>query len=469
MNKIGKNFAYNMLYHIVSLVIPLIVNPYITRIINQELLGINAYVCAQVSYFCLFGTLGINYLGTREISKLNNKGIDFVKKRFFSLYHLQAINYCVILFLYIVYLLLIPSYKELKIMYLLMVLSSMTDINWFFMGIEKFQFISIRNVLIRIICTCLVFVFIKNDNDINLYVLCLYLPQLLLNVFMWLSVFRIVGKNKNGFSISKNDLKKNLELAIPSIAISVYTILDRLVIGWYQKIEMVSIYEQGQSIIRIVLSIVSAFGVVVMPRISNMIHEDNEEEKKIEIKKCAEFTWFLSSLLMFGMLGVVDIFINWYLPHNYHYVTNVIIYSSPLILISSAENIMGVQILIPHGGEKGYSLSLVVAALINFLLNLIFIPRYGVAAACICSVIAELSALIIQCYYVRRIINLRWLFDSSCFYWIVGIVMFFLLTILKTRIVQTDIVKTILLVIIGGSFYLTICLSRIRIKKIKKG
>lgn len=456
MEKVKKNFVYNIIYHVVSLIIPLIVNPYITRTISQELLGRNTYICAQITYFCLFGTLGINYLGTREIAKAAGRGLEKVRERFYSLYHLQFMTYLLMGVLFTGYLFLFPNYLSIKLMYILMLVSCMTDINWLYMGLEKFQFISIRNCLIRIICTLLVFLLVKNDGDINLYITCLYLPQLVLNILMWAFARRKIGKDSKAFKIQKEDAYRNLVLAIPGIAISFYTVLDKLVLGLFQPVQTVAIYDQGQSLVRIVLSAVSAFGTAVMPRVSGMIGKDSKEDIQLIINKCSEFTWFLSVALMLGFVGVVRTFISWYLPAEYAFVSEVVIYSAPLIIISSAENIMGVQILIPHGGEKYYSISLVVAAITNLALDLIFVPRYGIVAACICSVVAESAALIIQICYAGRYICLSGVFNTIPRYVAFGILMLISLEISNKYIEISVQAKTLILVTIGAIIYLSL-------------
>ena len=465
MEKVRNNFLYNLIYHVVSLIIPFVVNPYITRTISQGLLGRNTFICAQITYFCLFGSLGINYLGTREIAKAAQDGLEKIRERFYSLVHLQFLTYAAACGLFVGYLLLFPDYLDIKLMYILMIAASMTDINWLYMGIEDFRFISIRNCLIRIICTALVFLLVKNDGDIYLYIICLYLPQLILNLMMWVFAIKRLGKDSFAYRIRREDFRRNIILAIPGIAVSVYTILDKLVIGLFQPVESVAIYDQGQALVRMVLSAIAAFGTVVMPRVSSMVASSEKEMIQKAINKCAAFTWLLASALMFGLISVAGVFISWYLPDNYSYVANVMIITSPLILISSAENVMGVQVLIPHGGEKYYSISLVAAAITNLTLDLLFVPRYGIAAACICSVIAEGIALAIQTFYARRYVDPGEVFGSSIYFLICGGAMWGLLAIINNHLATSPQLRTMILVVSGGIFYLLLCGAR----KLTKG
>ena len=405
MNRVTKNFMYNLLYHVFSLLTPLIVTPYITRVLSTDLIGVNAVVNAQASYFCIIGTLGITTLGVRTIASQNHgKFADEVNICFWKLYYTQLTMYSLAIISYFIFFLLMKQEnKIIYSLYLFYIVSMMFDISWFYQGLENFRFIALRNIAIRVVSTLLIFIIVRRSEQIEAYIVCLYLPQLVLNVGMIITAVREFKLHLMKYEIDKNILKSSALLAIPTIAISVYTILDRIILGYYRPIRDVAVYDQGQVLIRIILSVMVAWSTAVLPRMSNAYSNEPEKVGKI-IKNSASSMGFLAGGLFWGLIALNEPFIRIYLPDSFQYVIIILYICAPMILIVTIENLFGAQVLLPRKKDKEYTISLVCAAIVNCTLDLVFIPRYGIAAACISSVAAEFLAAVIQVYFCRKYI-----------------------------------------------------------------
>lgn len=85
--KVLKNYAYNLSYQLLVIVLPIITTPYVTRIFSSKDLGTYGYFNSIVTYFILLATLGVANYGTKEISS-NRKNI---RKNFWGIYTLQLI------------------------------------------------------------------------------------------------------------------------------------------------------------------------------------------------------------------------------------------------------------------------------------------------------------------------------------------------------------------------------------------
>ncbi len=68
VKSIKKNYIYNLLYQILSLLTPLITTPYISRVLGVEKIGIYSYSSSIVSYFVIFAAMGIASYGQRVVS-----------------------------------------------------------------------------------------------------------------------------------------------------------------------------------------------------------------------------------------------------------------------------------------------------------------------------------------------------------------------------------------------------------------
>ena len=88
---IAKNYAYNLIYQVLTLILPLITTPYTSRVLGAEGIGIYGYTHSIVTYFILFGSLGIAMYGQREIA-FNQDNKEKKTNIFFSIVILRCIT-----------------------------------------------------------------------------------------------------------------------------------------------------------------------------------------------------------------------------------------------------------------------------------------------------------------------------------------------------------------------------------------
>ncbi|MDO4174805.1 MAG: oligosaccharide flippase family protein, partial [Eubacteriales bacterium] len=277
-----KNYLYNLSYQILALLLPIITVPYITRVFSQDLVGLNTVTQANCSYFVLIGMLGISYLGPREIAKcLGNK--EKVRETFSSIYKIQWIAHAIALLTYILFCM-VNGGSMVAYVYILYILFSMTDISWFFIGIEQFKSISVRNMLAKLISFALLIALIKREEDIYLYICTLYVPQILMNLYMWLLKHRNYGANIRTGGIDKRYVKEAISLFIPLVSSSIYTILDKSILGIFTTYGAVAIYSQGTTLLRVAMTIVPSFCSVMVPRIS-ICFANHDEESTLKYMK----------------------------------------------------------------------------------------------------------------------------------------------------------------------------------------
>lgn len=231
MPSIKKNYIFNIFSQFVTFAIPLITNPYVSRIFGASGIGISSYTAANVTYFTLFGMLGISGYGQREIAICR----DDKKKASKIFCELQIIHFITFLFTSIAFIIMAVSSKKYRIYYLVQfisIIASFLDINWFYQAYEKFQFIAIRNCVIKLLQMIAIFTFIHGANDLTIYIFITSMGTLLSNISLWVGIRKFV----NLVPISSLNLNKHLKdiliFFIPTIAASVYSILDKSVLNW---------------------------------------------------------------------------------------------------------------------------------------------------------------------------------------------------------------------------------------------
>ena len=452
--KIFKNFSYNLSYQIFSIILPVISIPYLTRVINQDLLGMKTLASAICSYFVLAGTLGINTFGAREIAKKQSNS-ETRSVAFFKICLIQLSAHTCSIGVYILYTILFSPYKGLQAILLLYLISSMFDISWLFIGMENFKDVALRNLFVKLCGFALLFIFVKSDNDIYKYVITIYAPQIIINVYMWYKTKYIIDYTlfSKVIAIDKSYLKDSFSLFLPQIASSIYTVLDKTILGLFVSYSVVATYDQAQSLLRLFLAIIPSFSKVMMPRISNSIYEGKGEYTEKLLEMSAKFIWGLSFLIFFGVIACSDFFVDWYLPESYSDAAIIIKICAPIILAVSGSNLISIQYLIPIGKQKIYTASIAAAAVINCILNFILVPIIGVYGICIASVTAEFIGFFIQVYFVQRYLKVIRLFGSLPVYTISGAVMFIMLLWIK-KFFSPNIVNTFLLAVTGTVLYI---------------
>ena len=450
---VKKNYIYNLLYQLLIIILPLVTTPYLARTIGSNGSGIYGYTLSIVTYFVLFGTLGISMYGQREIAYIREDKY----KRSKTFHEIIAFRLITMSISIISFVLLFTICNEYSLYYRILILeliANIMDITWFFQGMEDFKKTVIRNFIIKIIGLISIFTFVKNPSDTWIYVLIYCLSNLLGNTSLWFYIPKYIVKVPfKDLNIKKN-IKPIFSLFIPQIAMQVYLVLDKTMIGLITNdMSEVGNYEQSQKIIKTALILVTALGTVVVPRIANSIAKNDIKEVQERIDKSYSYMWFLAIPLTLGFIACSSLIVPWFLGKGFEPSILLMQIGSLLILAIGLNNITGIQYLIPAKKQNLYTKSVCIAAVINFILNLILINICKASGAIIASVIAEFSIVIIQYFDVRKYIKIN-MFNKEILKCIIsGIIMFIVLIILKPYF-DSKMIPTLLLVIIGGTIYI---------------
>ena len=396
--KVLKNYAYNLSYQLLVIILPIITTPYVTRIFSSDDLGTYGYFSSIVIYFILLATLGVANYGTKVISG-HRKDID---KNFWGIYSLQLGATILSIFLYcMLYIFLQFMHNPVALILGLSLLSKGLDISWLFQGLEDFRKITVRNITVKLVGVIAIFLFIKSANDLHLYVFLLAIFELLGQLSMWLPAREFIGKPHFDWEYAKQHLRPIILLFLPQIAISLYVTLDRTMLGALASTKDVGIYDQALKLVNILLTLVTSLGSVMLPRVSNLLSLGDHKA----INKMHEMSFLIYNLVIFpimaGMLIVNDDFVNFFLGQDFQEARYAIAIMIFRMFFIGWTNIMGIQILIPHNKNKEFMLSTTIPAIVSVGLNLLLLPKLGYIGAAIVSVLTEVLVWLIQLFYTR--------------------------------------------------------------------
>ena len=449
--KIIRNYLYNLSYQILTIILPIITVPYVTRIFTSGALGNYVFYNSIVSYFSLFAMLGIGVYGTKKIAAASD-----VSSTFWNIYVIQLIASILALSFYVISVLSIPQMGGvIPLIVGITLFANMIDISWLFSGKEDFKKITIRNMVIRIIGVISIFTFVKSSDDLYLYVFLIVIFDFLGQLVMWVPAKRFIKRPSFNTKIIKKNLHPIVLLFLPQVAISLYVVLDRTLLGLLGSYSDVGIYEQGQKLISILLKVVSSLGVVMLPRVANLLSERRDKEAQNMVK----FSFILYNLIIFpmifGLIAVNEVFVKLFLGQNFQdvkYVLYVIVFN---IMFVGWTNILGYQVLVVRNKNKEFMLSTTIPAFVSVAVNVAVIPFFGYIGASITSVVVEILVFAIQWYYSRNIINKNLLFNKDLAKIICSsLVMFGAVMLCKMTLGLDGIIGLIIYLAVGGISYL---------------
>ena len=448
---IKKNYIYNVAYQVLQMIVPLITAPYISRVLGAEAIGEYSFAQSVVSYFVLFATMGINLYGQREISYVQNDKAER-SRIFWETKCLTVINVIFCSIFYFIFLL-VQGFSVLYIVLYINILAVAMDVTWFFQGLEEFKKIVLRNTVLKLINVVYTFVFVKSADDLIVYALGLAGITFVGNLSLWpyLKTYLNVPKLKSIRPF--RNIKVVLSLFVPTVAIEVYTVLDKTMIGLFAEVSSENgYYSQAITISRMVLSIVTSLGTVMIPRIGYYFGQGEYGAVRDYMYRAYRFVWFLGIPLCFGLMGVAYSFVPWFFGPGYDKVVPLLMVLSFLILAIGINNVTGMQYLIPTKRQNLFTLTVIIGAIVNFVLNLILIPQLYSIGAAIASVIAETVIAVVQLIIVRKEISVKKVVLCGWHYYVAGVIMLILLFAEK-RYLESSIINTLIMVVSGATVY----------------
>lgn len=452
---ITKNYIYNTVYQVLALITPFITTPYLARVLGPENIGIYSYTYSIANYFILLASFGVASYAQREIAYYQDDKHQ-QSRIFYEITILRVLLVSVSLLLYYFFVSHYATDTTIYWVQSLNILAVLFDISWFFQGLEEFGKIIFRNVIVKVLNIISIFLLIKSSDDLLLYIFLLGALNILSGLIVWgylPSYLERVSKSEiNPF----RNFVVILQMFLPVIAIQVYTILDKTMIGVMTQDPLENgYYEQAEKMVRMALTIVTSLGTVMLPRIAYAYAHKQYDDIQRYMMKSYQFTWFISIPMMVGMIAVSDFFVPWFFGPGYDKVVPLLKIFSVLFIAVGLAFVTGVQYMIPTNRQNQYTISVTCGAILNFLINLMVIPTLMSIGAAIASIIAEITGTLIQFYYVRKDFSLEAILKCSKLYWCSGIVMYVCIELLKTQL-YINVINTVILIVVGMVVYMAI-------------
>lgn len=383
------------------MIIPLITAPYLSRVIGAEGIGKYSYAYSIAYYFFIFIKLGLDNYGNRSIAK--SAGIIELSRVFCSIYVMQLSLGVLVLAIYYLYSYFLASDKITALVMSMFVISGVLDVTWFFNGIEKFKFTVVRNTVVKIITTISIFCFIKSSDDIILYIAIMSVSFLMSQAITWPFVWKEITFVKPTVSDVLIHIKPNLILFVAVLAVSLYRYMDKIMLGAITGEYEVGIYDNSERLLQIPINFVNALGIVMIPKMSNIMHFSNDHYRIKKIIHLSEmFVCFLSTSISLGLIGICRYLVPLFYGYGFEGCISVLYILLPSSLFMAFANVIRTQYLIPMNKDNIYIRTIILGAIVNLVSNFWLIPIYGAKGAAVGTLLAEAAVCISQCVSVKK-------------------------------------------------------------------
>lgn len=459
MANLKKNLTYQTVYQILNTCIPLITSPYLARVLGASKQGIFSYTQSIVNFFVLFAMMGISTYGTRVIATCRSRNERSIN--FWNIYILQFFISLISISCYILYLALFNVENnliaEIQGLYLL---GTIIDINWLFFGIERFEVTVKRNIVVRLLSVISILALVNKPSDLWIYTLIMSGSVVISNAVLWGYLPRVVTVSditKSSVSEIIKHIRPNIALFIPLLAMSIYHIMDKTMLGFLSTYEQTGFYYNADKIINIPNGIIYGIGMVMLPRMSMLADIGDENKSNIIFKNSVELIIMISTAMAFGIAAISKEFTPIFFGPGFDDCIILIIVLSPVLIIKSLSQTYRMQLLIPNHKERIFIQSVFLGALTNLVSNILLIPRFGALGAVIGTLLAESVTCLWQYYKMRKYIDINGTLLTSSYYLIAGLLMFGCVRAMAS-ILPTGIIGLGLEIVFGAIIFGVICI-----------
>ena len=398
------NFIMNAMLTMSSFIFPLISFPYVSRILGPDGTGKVDFATSLIAYFLMFAQLGIPTYGVRACAKVRDDKHLLTKTTHELLIInlvMSVISYAV-LFLALIF---VPRLREDRVLYILVSLTIIFNtigMEWLYKALEQYTYITVRSILFKFVSLAAMFMLVREKDDYVIYGGITILASSASYLMNFLHARRYIDlRPMKGYNFRPH-LKAVMVFFAMACATTVYTNLDKVMLGVMATNTDVGYYGAAARIKSILVSIVTSLGTVLLPRASYYVQNGQMDAFRKISQKALNFvvvaaTPMMLYFILFARQGIL-------LLSGEDYLGAVVPMQMimPTLLFIGLTNILGIQILVPTGREKVVLCSVIVGAAVDLVCNLLLIPRFVALGAALSNMLAEAAVLVFQIIALRR-------------------------------------------------------------------
>lgn len=400
---IRKNYFYNIALSVTNILFPLLSFPYVSRVLGPHGIGKAQLAISFAQYFALFAALGIPIYGIQEIAKVrdNKSKLDKVFSELVMIYFITSMLFSAV---YLAVIFSIPYFRPNLELYgyaCFIILLGFSAIDWFYAGMEDFKTMAIRSIVVKLISLVLLYFFVKDASDFRNY--------------LFVTVFALIGNNIVNFIIigrktvfifpgkrSVRHLKPLLYILSTTVAASMYTILDTVLLGFLTDEQSVGLYLAAIKIAKVSIPFITSACLILIPQVSKKMDEDDQPGVQSLLDDAFRFFAFFSVPIMMGMLVLSRECVLVFSGRQFADATLSMQIVSVLPVLVGFGFYFTSLVLIPGGKHKQMFISVFAGMFLSIVLNFLLAPFYRHNGASVAIVATEILVTALYYYFARK-------------------------------------------------------------------
>lgn len=406
IHSIPYNILMGVILKVTQVIFPIITFPYISRVLLPEGVGEFNFVSSTINIFSVIAMLGIPIYGIRVCAKCRDDKVQ-LSKTVLELLIINSIAVFVTFILLFGIVELVPQYHaqfKLFFIFSFSILFTAFGVEWFYQSIEQYDYITIRSFIAKVISIVLMFLCVKDSGDLLQYGIVTVIGTVGSNLFNIIRLHKYICIS----GIKKIELKKHIKpifiLFAFSAVTTIYTSFDSVMLGFLSSNTEIGYYSAGVKLKNLLVSFVTVFASVLLPRCTYLISQNRYRDFKALICRSNNLTFMLSTPLVFFCIKYASDIIQFLSGSFFSPAFKVVQVIAPSIIFIGVSQVIGMQFLIPLNKERDVLFSTLAGACVNVILNYFLIPLYGATGAGIATTIAELVVLVVQLFFVGKLI-----------------------------------------------------------------
>ena len=272
-NKDGKvlisNFIYLSLLQVAGYIFPLITFPYLAKTIGVEKFGEIAFALAMLSYFQTIVDYGFNFTATRDIAQ-NRNNIMVVSQIFSNVLWARCFLLLIMLLPFVIIVFSIEKLflmRKLLFATFLLLPGHILFPQWLFQGLEKMKYITILNVISKLIFTIAVFLVIREESDYMYQPILTSLGFIVSGVISFYIIVvrwgvKILSPN---YKQIRDTIKKSTDVFINQLFPNLYNSFSVLLLGIWGGQYANGIFDAGSKLANVVIQFFNVISRVFFP------------------------------------------------------------------------------------------------------------------------------------------------------------------------------------------------------------
>ena len=392
--KVSTNIFYNVLNQVISLIVPLVLSPYVARVLSPDLIGDYSFALANSSYFVLIEGLGFSLYGMLKVAA-NREDKTYTSQLFkeIMLAKLILMSFCLSVYI-IVFVVFSHKNSILNLIMTLNIISTGIDTTWFLMGQEDFKTTALRNSFVRIISVLLIYMLVKTKEHFLVYAIIMQVSNVTSLIFVARSVDKYLVPAQISMKGALRHAKNSLSYFIPGLINTIFTSTDKSILGTMATSSEVGFYEQASKIATLCGSVISSISNVILPRATYLNTKNNKRESRSFLFMTIGGACLVSIPFAFGLASISNQLVPLFFGQGYDKSIVLLKILSINVLFSVLSNFIGQQCLISKGKQKEYNIAISIGAILNVCLNAITATKFQSIGVSISSAISGIVVVV---------------------------------------------------------------------------